>query len=159
MHSLFYKQLRPSNILKFEKIVAETVRVLEEEYCNPFGATRNESCLYNLSSGETLPAGIANRMTKCYSKGLELMKSLKGSLLENREHQFHDSITRNPVKSFKSHVYSKVIAKNNKTATVRTNRGIIVSLLEVVLKKGDSTILDNFLQPAFCRGLVVITTA
>ena len=34
-----YKQLRPSNVLKFEKIVAETVRVLEEEYLNPFGAT------------------------------------------------------------------------------------------------------------------------
>ena len=27
-----YKQLQPSNILKFENIVAENVRVLEEEY-------------------------------------------------------------------------------------------------------------------------------
>ena len=31
-----YKQLRPSNILKFENIVAENVRVLEEEYLHPF---------------------------------------------------------------------------------------------------------------------------
>ena len=32
-----YKQLLPSNILKFENIVAENVCVLEEEYLNPFG--------------------------------------------------------------------------------------------------------------------------
>ena len=50
-----FKQLRPSNIFKFEKIVAETVRVLEE-YLNPFGATLDESYLHNLSSGEALPA-------------------------------------------------------------------------------------------------------
>ena len=37
-----YKQLRPSNILKFEKIVAETIRVLKEEYLNLFGAILNE---------------------------------------------------------------------------------------------------------------------
>ena len=61
------KQLRPSNILRFEKIVAETVRVLEE-YLNPFGATLDESCLYSLSSGEALPADIADDITKCYSK-------------------------------------------------------------------------------------------
>ena len=40
-----YEQLRLSNIVQFEKIVAETVRVLEEEYHNSFGATLEESCL------------------------------------------------------------------------------------------------------------------
>ena len=45
-----YKQLRPSNLRKFKKIVAETVRVIEEKYLNYFGATLDESCLYNLSS-------------------------------------------------------------------------------------------------------------
>ena len=63
-----YKQLRRSNILQFEKIVAETVRVLEEEYLNPFGATLGESCLYSLSPGEALAADIADGITKCYSK-------------------------------------------------------------------------------------------
>ena len=76
------KQLRPSNILKFEKIVAETVRVLEENL-NPFGATLDESCLYSLSSGEALPVDIADDITKCYSKGLELMYVFTGRLLEN----------------------------------------------------------------------------
>ena len=59
------------------------LRVLEEEYLNSFGATPNESCLYNLSSVEALPADIADDITKCYSKGLELMYIFTGRLLEN----------------------------------------------------------------------------
>ena len=129
-----YKQLRPSNILKSEKIVAETVRVLDEEYRNPFGVTLDESCLYNLSSGEALPVDIADDITKCYSKGLELMQAFTGKLLENGKQKFHDLIARNQIKSFKSHVCSKVIAKDNKTATVRVNRDIIGSLLSFSAK-------------------------
>ena len=129
-----YKQLRLSNILQFEKNVAETVRVLEEEYLNPFGATLEESCLYNLSSGEPLPADIADGITKCYSKRLELMQAFTGRLLENGEQMFHDLIARNQIKSFKSHVCSNVLAKNNKTATIRVNRDIIGSLLSFSAK-------------------------
>ena len=114
------------------------------------------------------------------------MQAFTGRLLENGEQKFHDLIARNQIKSFKSHVCSKVIAKDNKTATIRANRDIIRSLLsfsaknnkpidwenalsyplspiplywstadgkprktaknklqEVVLKEGDSTIVDN----------------
>ena len=59
VHSI-YKQLRSSDILKFEKVVPDIVRVLEEDYLNPFGANFDESCLYNLSLGEVLPADIAD---------------------------------------------------------------------------------------------------
>ena len=99
-----YKQLRSSNIVKFEKIVAETVRVLEEEYRNPFGSALDESCLYNLSSGEALPTDITDDITKCYFKGLELMQAYTGRLLGNGEQKFHDLIARNQIKSFKSHI-------------------------------------------------------
>ena len=129
-----YKQLRPSNILKFEKTIAETVRVLEEEYLNPFGATLDESCLYTLSSGEALPVDIAGDITKCYSKGLELMKAFTGRLFENGEQKLHDSITKNQIKSFKFHFCLKVIAEDDKTATIRVNRDIIGSLLSFCAK-------------------------
>ena len=123
-----YKQLQTSNVLKFEKIVAETVRVLEE-YLNPFGATLDESCLYILSSGKALPPDIADDITKCYSKGLELMRAFTGRLLENGEQTIHDLIARNQIKSFKFHVCSKVLSKDNRTASIRANRDIIGSLL------------------------------
>ena len=140
-----YKQPRPSNILKFEKIVAETVRVLEE-YLNPFEATLDESCLYNLSSGEALPAGIADDITKCYSKGLELMQAFTGRLLENGEQKFHDLVARNKIKSFKSHVCSKVLAKDNKTATIRVNRDISGSLLSFSAKNNKPIDWENALS-------------
>ena len=41
-----------------KKIVAETVRVLEEEWSS--------------GEGEILPVDIADDITKCYSKGLKL---------------------------------------------------------------------------------------
>ena len=64
MHSLFTNSFDHQMI-----VVAEIARVLEEKYLNPFQATLCESCLYNLSPGEVLPAAIVDNITKCYSKG------------------------------------------------------------------------------------------
>ena len=46
-----YKPLCPSQISISEKHVAEVIRVLEEEYINPFSVLVAEDCLFNLSSG------------------------------------------------------------------------------------------------------------
>ena len=46
-----YKPLRPSQILISEKLIAKVIRVLEEEYINPFSVLVAEDCLFNLSSG------------------------------------------------------------------------------------------------------------
>ena len=133
-------------MLKFEKIVAETVRVLEEEHLNPFGATIDESCLYNLSSGEALLAEKADDIPKCYSKGLELLKVFTGRLLENGEQKFYDLIRRNSIRSFKYHICSKMIPKDNKTATIRVNRDIIGSLLSFSAKNSKSSDWENVLS-------------
>ena len=42
-----YKPLRPSQILISEKLVAEVIRVLEEEYVNPFNNLVTEDCWFN----------------------------------------------------------------------------------------------------------------
>ena len=61
--------------------------------------------------------------------GLKLIKTFTGRRLENGEQKLHDLIARNQIKSFKSHACSKVIAKDNKTATIRANRDILGTLL------------------------------
>ena len=43
-------------------------------------------------------------------------------------------IARYKIKSFKSHVCSNVLAKNNKAATIRVNRDIIGSLISFSVK-------------------------
>ena len=67
------------------------------------------------------------------------MQAFTGRLLENGEQEFHDLIAINQIKSFKSHVCSKVIAKNNKTAMIRVNRDITGSLLSFSTKNNKHT--------------------
>ena len=76
-----------------------------------------------MNSGEALSGDIADDITKYYSKGLELIKAFAGRLLEKGEQKLHDSIIRNQIKSFKSHVCLKVIAEDNKTATIGISLG------------------------------------
>ena len=49
--STLYKPLRPSQILKSEKLVTNIVRTLKEEYINPFAVELDQTKLINLSSG------------------------------------------------------------------------------------------------------------
>ena len=72
-----YRQLRPSYILKVEKLVAKTTRVLEEEYLNPFSETIDESFLYNISSGTPLPNALTDDILKVYSEGTKQMNAFK----------------------------------------------------------------------------------
>ena len=72
-----YKQLRPSYILKIERLVNETKRVLEEEYINPFSEDYDTTLLYNLSSGVPLPIEIADEILKVYTEGINQMKAFK----------------------------------------------------------------------------------
>ena len=72
-----YRQLRPSYILKVEKLVTKTTRVLEEEYLNPFSETIDKSLLYNLSSGTPLPNALTDDILKVYSEGTKQMNAFK----------------------------------------------------------------------------------
>ena len=129
-----YKQLRPSYILQFERVVTETVRVIAEEYLNPFGVNLEHSSLYNLSSGVALPNDIGtDDMLQCYSKGKELMAVFNERLVHG-DKKFHDPISRNTIKSFKTASRSKVIEKNNTVSTIRVNWDIIGALLSFSAK-------------------------
>ena len=46
-----YKMIRPSEVLKSERLVTKLENVITKEYLNPFDASLDPSCLYNLSSG------------------------------------------------------------------------------------------------------------
>ena len=52
--STSYKPLRPSQIVKSEKLVQGVIQVLNEEYVNPFDESIDQTCLFNLSSGITV---------------------------------------------------------------------------------------------------------
>ena len=72
-----YRQLRPRYVLKVEKLVTKTARVLGEEYLNPFSETIGESLLYNLSFGTPLPNALTDDILKVYSEGTKQMNAFK----------------------------------------------------------------------------------
>ena len=85
-----YRQLRPSYILKIEKLVIETIRVLKKEYLNPFSETIDESLLYNLSSGVPLPYAIASDILKVYSEGTKQMNDFKKRFFQTETYKGTD---------------------------------------------------------------------
>ena len=68
-------------------------------------------------------------------------------------------ITRNPIKSFKSHVCSKVITKDNNIATIRANRDIIGSLLSFSAKNNKPIDWENALSYPFSPVPICLSTA
>ena len=80
-----YKPLHPSQILISEKLVAEVVRVLEEEqHIKPFSVLVAENYLFNLSSGIHLNDQLADKILNTNKLGKELaMKFATERLMVN----------------------------------------------------------------------------
>ncbi|KAG1711251.1 hypothetical protein GQR58_002553 [Nymphon striatum] len=121
-----YKPMRPSQILLSEKKVAEIVRILEEEFINPFGVGYNNLC--NLSSGVQVADDLASAILDVRQNGIKMKEEFVSSRITSQTAKFHDKLTRCSVKTFKS--LNKCIVKlKHVQATVEVNRNILGSLL------------------------------
>ena len=90
-----YKPLRPSQILISEKLVAEVIRVLEEEYVNPFNNLVTEDCWFNWSSGSPVNDQLADEILNTNMLGRELaMKFAKERLMVNGKKKFHEALPK-----------------------------------------------------------------
>ena len=65
-----YKPMRPSQIMASEKRVAEVIRVLEDEYINPFGLGPDE--LLKLLSGDSVDAKLAKSILNVCKDGKKM---------------------------------------------------------------------------------------
>ena len=73
-----YKPLCPSQILTSEKLVGEVIRVLEEEYINPFSILAAEDCFCNLSFGIPINDQLADEILDTSKLGKELAMKIVG---------------------------------------------------------------------------------
>ena len=82
-----YKPLRPSQILKTEKMVTNAIDVITNEYINPFGLDIDKNHLYNLSSGIAIEDSLATEIINLNTTGKELARKFKQErmLVENNE--------------------------------------------------------------------------
>ena len=72
-----YTPLRPSQILISEKLVAEVISVLEEEYINPFSVLVAEDCLFDLSSGILVNDQLADEILNTKKLGKDCLLNLQ----------------------------------------------------------------------------------
>ena len=72
-----YKPLRPSQILKTEKMVTNAIDVITNEYINPFGLDIDKNHLYNLSSGIAIEDSLATEIINLNTTGKELARKFK----------------------------------------------------------------------------------
>ena len=118
-----YKPLRLSQILISEKHVTEIIRVLEEEYINPFSVLVAEDCLFNLSSGINVNDQLADEILNTNKLGKELaMKFATERLMINEKKKFCETLPKTKFTAFKMTAKSTKVEKHNKQHAAKVNR-------------------------------------
>ena len=113
-----HKSLLPSMILKTEKMAKKVMKVLKEEYVNPFGAELDKQELYNLSSGVPLPGDISDQILAIRDAGKTAFTAFVEERLVDKSVPFHDSISRRKLQLF-STTSEKVEIKSKFSACPR----------------------------------------
>ena len=89
-----YKPHRPSQILQSEKFVSRIMKILKEEYVNPFDVNLTQEQLVNLSSGVALPDEMASEILSARSIGEDECEKFCSKRLEPNKVKFHEPIKR-----------------------------------------------------------------
>ena len=93
-----YRPLRRSQVKKSEEQVQNVIRVLNEDYNNPFGLP-TESNLVNLSSGVT---NDDTNVSELYNNGKKAFEEFTTSRIHSSVVPFYSPIHRNKLKLFQS---------------------------------------------------------
>ena len=97
--SEIYKPLRPSQILQSEERVYSVIKVLTEEYINPFNINIDKGVFFNISSGEPIPDEISETILQLPSKGKEMYDRFVDERLDKKTVPLHASIKQSIAKS------------------------------------------------------------
>ena len=109
------KCLRPSEILKSEKIVKNILDALQIQFLNPFYQDIEKSNLYNLVSGRPVDDAICDSLRGLEKDGIGLMESFEERLTTDpTTATFFSPLKRNKYKSWKDSAKKIVIKKDEK---------------------------------------------
>ena len=95
-----YKPLRPSRILTSEMLVKDVTRTFEEEFIKPFSVNTDNTKLFVLSSGISVPDNFATSMLVIKKQGERLTKTFQSERIYSKTTPFHAPIKRLKKKFF-----------------------------------------------------------
>lgn len=145
-----YKSLRPSMILKTEKMAEKVVKVLKDEYVNPFGAELDKHELYNLSSGVPLPGDISDQILAIRDIGRTEFTTFVQERLIDKSVPFHDSISRHKLQLFSSTSKQVEVRGDARIKAVEVNRDMLGTILALSAKTGRVVNFEYALEYPLC---------
>ena len=131
-----YKMIRPSEVLKSECLVTKLQNVITKEYLNPFDASLDPSCLYNLSFGVPVDHDLCSSIINLKKVGEDLYKDFVDDRIKSTQIKIHDPITCQKSTVFKNAGKKVTIKVENKQQDVEANRNILAKLLAYSAKTG-----------------------
>ena len=138
------KCLRPSQILKSNKIVCSIINCLETQFISPFSEDFDQQRLYNLVSGEPVSKSIAESMTMIEEMGQSLVTNFHERMVSDKAGAFFDPIKKNKVMTFASSE-KKSVLKSASYEEVRIEKDVLGTLLADSTKTGGVIDIDKVL--------------
>ena len=129
-----YKASRPSQILKSEKHVKNLIKVLTNDFVNPFDTDIDKDKLFNLSSGVQVEASIAEDILNVKDLGTKLYTNFVESRIKSTVAKIHDPIKRQKCSLFKNAGKKVKVNQFQITQTLEVNRQILSKLLALTAK-------------------------
>jgi len=145
------KSLRPSQIIASERNVQKIIRVLQEEYVNPFAIDLESTQLINLSSGVPLPDDLSTNILNIRQIGLTKFRDQR---LRSKNVLFHSSVVRNKFSTFTDNVKSNVVKKGNARSEYESQQKHHLLTSLVLNKIKQSVRLEKYTEVSFVTNSV-----
>eukprot|EP00794_Sanderia_malayensis_P020967 gene20967-biopygen15473 len=148
------KCLRPSEIIKSNKMVENVIVSLKTCFINPFDPSLDSTELYNLVSGCPVKQNISNCLLNIEERGTELMKEFERRLTTDAPAvKFFDLIKKEPLKTLKETAVKAKVKINGKVKVLAFQRDVLGILVSYSNKHEAGIDLEN----VFCYPLAPVS--
>ena len=140
------KCLRPSEIVKSNKIVEHLKTTLKTQFIDPFDADLDEDKLYNLVSGYPVSDEVSESLLTVESRGKEQMKEFKERLTtDTPDEMCFSPIKKEPLKAFKDSSVRSKFKSDGKTKELKFQRDVLGMLVAYSNKHENGIDLERVL--------------
>eukprot|EP00794_Sanderia_malayensis_P002237 gene2237-2552_t len=145
------KCLRPSEILKTNKVVQKIQDALTNQFINPFDEQLDNGKLYNIVSGCPTNDEISESLLSLEKQGEEMMTEFVTRFTESTQREngekdkFFSPIKKNKIKTFQDGAVKKTVKRGNKIKEVAFQRDVLGLLVANSNKKNAGIDLDAVL--------------
>lgn len=134
------KCLRPSEIIKSEKIVSNLTTILTDQFLSPFDDTLRKDCLYNLVSGRPVSNEVADSLLNISGIGAKELHKFECRLEQNGTTSFFDRIERRNQPTFLNENLKVKIKQKGSDPEITIHRDVLGTLLAISNK--EKTVID-----------------